>query len=127
MRLTTKGQYAINGLLDLVRNGNGQAVRLEDIARRQGISLHYLEQLFRKMRLQKIVRSLRGPGGGYVLTKPANQISLKSVISSVGEPLGQTVATHGATPETAMLQVWLGEFNTVMNNHLDTKTIQDLL
>ena len=77
MKLTTRGRFAVNAMLDLVKHTNNNTpVRLEDISERQNISKPYLEQLFNKMKRVGLVKSLRGPGGGYVLAREANEITL---------------------------------------------------
>jgi len=85
MRLTSKGRYAVRAMLDLTFNSNGNPVRLQEISSRQSISLHYLEQLFRKLRTGKVVKSVRGPGGGYVLSRAMDEISVKDILECVGE------------------------------------------
>src|SRR6478735_10829771 len=85
MRLTSKGRYAGRAILDLTFNSNGRPVRLQEISERQNISLHYLEQLFRRLRKGLVVKSVRGPGGGYVLSRSMDEISVKDVLVSVGE------------------------------------------
>lgn len=85
MRLTSKGRYAVRAMLDLTFNSSGNPVRLQEISTRQSISLHYLEQLFRKLRTGKVVKSVRGPGGGYVLARSMDEISVKDVLDCVGE------------------------------------------
>src|SRR6478672_9129179 len=85
MRLTSKGRYAVRAMLDLTFHSNGNPVRLQEISTRQSISLHYLEQLFRKLRTGKVVKSVRGPGGGYVLSRSMDEISIKDVLDCVGE------------------------------------------
>lgn len=85
MRLTSKGRYAVRAILDLSLSSHGRPVRLQEISERQSISLHYLEQLFRKLRNGRVVNSVRGPGGGYVLARTADEISLLSILESVGE------------------------------------------
>jgi len=87
MRLTTKGQYAVRAMVKLASHRGGEPVSLKDISREEGISLAYLEQLFLKLRKGDIVRSVRGPGGGYVLARAAVDISVGDVISVVEEPL----------------------------------------
>jgi Rrf2 family iron-sulfur cluster assembly transcriptional regulator len=72
-------------MLDLTFHSNGNPVRLQEISTRQSISLHYLEQLFRKLRTGKVVKSVRGPGGGYVLSRAMDEISIRDVLDSVGE------------------------------------------
>jgi Rrf2 family iron-sulfur cluster assembly transcriptional regulator len=90
MRLTTKGRYAVTAMLDLaIHHGEGP-VTLADIARRQGISLSYLEQLFAQLRKRGLVSSSRGPGGGYRLGKEANHIAVVDVIGAVDETVDAT-------------------------------------
>ena len=90
MKLTTKGRYAITAMLDVAINGPTKSVALHDISNRQSISLSYLEQLFSKLRNAKLVKSQRGPGGGYLLAKDSNKISLFDVITAVDENIDQT-------------------------------------
>ncbi|HLU61268.1 MAG TPA: Rrf2 family transcriptional regulator [Gammaproteobacteria bacterium] len=90
MKLTTKGRYAVTAMLDLALNGEHQAVCLGDIAARQDISLAYLEQLFTRLRKQGLVDSVRGPGGGYRLGRPAEEITVAAIIAAVDEPLETT-------------------------------------
>lgn len=87
MRLTTRGRYAVTALLDLALQEAQQdtAVSLSDIAKRQSISISYLEQLFSKLRKQGFVVSTRGAAGGYHLAKPLNEIDVMSVITAVDE------------------------------------------
>src|SRR4051812_44810367 len=85
MRLTSKGRYAVRAILDLSFNSNGKPVRLQEISDRQSISLHYLEQLFRRLRKGSVVKSVRGPGGGYVLARSMDDIAVKEILTSVGE------------------------------------------
>ena len=76
MRLTTKGRFAVSAMVDLAINGGRGPVTLSGISERQRISLSYLEQLFGKLRRNNIVASVRGPGGGYCLARPAYKISI---------------------------------------------------
>lgn len=87
MRLTTRGRYAVTALLDLaVQESRHQgAVSLSDIAKRQSISISYLEQLFSKLRKKGLVNSTRGASGGYHLAKPLDQIDVMSIITAVDE------------------------------------------
>jgi Rrf2 family transcriptional regulator, iron-sulfur cluster assembly transcription factor len=87
MRLSTKAQYAVRAMVSLNLHANGSPVSIKDIAGRENISLNYLEQLFAKLRRGKIVKSVRGPGGGYVLARPAAQIRVDEIIDSVEETL----------------------------------------
>lgn len=90
MRLTTKGRYAVTAMLDLSLNYGFGAITLADISERQGISLSYLEQLFARLRKQGLVSSSRGPGGGYRLSRSAEDITVLDVISAVDEKVDNT-------------------------------------
>lgn len=90
MRLTTKGRYAVTAMLDLALHYDDGPVSLADISERQGISLSYLEQLFTKLRRTGLVRSTRGPGGGYSLSRPAEEIAVAEVIGAVDENVDTT-------------------------------------
>lgn len=85
MRLSTKGRYAVTAMLDLALNGTEGPVTLAEISENQGISLSYLEQLFAALRSKKLVRGVRGPGGGYYLGRPADEISIANIICAVDE------------------------------------------
>ncbi|ALG67581.1 Fe-S cluster assembly transcriptional regulator IscR [Beggiatoa leptomitoformis] len=90
MRLTTKGRYAVTAMLDLAIHREQKSVTLADISQRQGISLSYLEQLFSKLRKHNLVDSARGPGGGYRLSRGADEITVAQVISAVDESVDAT-------------------------------------
>ncbi|HDK38423.1 MAG TPA: Rrf2 family transcriptional regulator [Thiolapillus brandeum] len=85
MRLSTKGRYAVTAMLDLALNGQDGPVTLSDVSENQGISLSYLEQLFAALRAKKLVRGVRGPGGGYFLGRDADEISIANIICAVDE------------------------------------------
>ena len=90
MRLTTKGRFAVTAMVDLAMSGGTGPVTLGGISERQRISLSYLEQLFGKLRRSSLVTSVRGPGGGYLLAKPASDISVGEIILAVDEPIDAT-------------------------------------
>ena len=85
MKLTTKGRYAVMAMADLASNESTKPVSLNEIATRQNISLSYLEQLFLKLKNNHLVKSVRGPHGGYILEKNAKDIKLSSIIFAVNE------------------------------------------
>tara|TARA_Y100001935_G_C16963220_1_gene340441 strand:- start:94 stop:522 length:429 start_codon:yes stop_codon:yes gene_type:complete len=85
MKLTTKGRYAVMAMADLAAHQNNKPVSLTDISLRQNISQSYLEQLFSKLKKEKLVKSVRGPTGGYILEKNPNEISLSNIIFAVDE------------------------------------------
>jgi Rrf2 family iron-sulfur cluster assembly transcriptional regulator len=85
--MSTKAQYAVRAMVNLNLHSEGQPVSLRDISLRESISLTYLEQLFVKLRRGQIVKSVRGPGGGYLLARPAKDIQVDEIIDSVEESL----------------------------------------
>jgi Rrf2 family iron-sulfur cluster assembly transcriptional regulator len=90
MRLTTKGRFAVTAMVDLTQRGGKGPVTLAAISERQKISLSYLEQLFSKLRKNNVVASVRGPGGGYCLARPASKITIADIVIAVDEPLDAT-------------------------------------
>ena len=87
MKLTSKGRYAVMAMADLAKNYVEEPTSLAEISLRQGISISYLEQLFLKLRKNNLVQSTRGPSGGYVLSKPPEEIKLLSIINAVDEKI----------------------------------------
>jgi len=96
MRLSTKGRYAVMAMVDLAQRGDSGPVSLADIAARQEISLSYLEQLFAKLRRSGLVRSVRGPGGGYLLAHDRDETRIADIIVAVDEPLHAVRCSPGA-------------------------------
>lgn len=90
MRLTTKGRFAVTAMLDLAINEVDKPVTLAGISERQNISLSYLEQLFSRLRRCGLVKSVRGPGGGYRIAKNLDQITVSEIISAVDELIDAT-------------------------------------
>lgn len=134
MRLTTKGRFAVTAMIDLaMRQGNGP-VTLSGISQRQAISLSYLEQLFGKLRRHEIVESIRGPGGGYSLARPAAKVTVADIIIAVDEPLDATQCggkenCHGAHTDGARCmthELWT-TLNEKMVDYLDSVSLQDLV
>jgi Rrf2 family iron-sulfur cluster assembly transcriptional regulator len=90
MRLTTKGRYAVTAMLDLSIHAIKGPVSLADISKRQEISLSYLEQLFSKLRKSSLVASVRGPGGGYQLSRSLDSIFIAQIVDAVNECIDAT-------------------------------------
>ena len=90
MRLTTKGRYAVTAMLDLALHSGQGPVRLSVISSRQQISLSYLEQLFAKLRRRGLVKSIRGPGGGYCLDRATEETFVADIIDAVDESVDAT-------------------------------------
>lgn len=98
MRLTSKGRYAVMAMADLALHGGAdRAVPLQEVARRQEISLSYLEQLFARMRRAGLVAGVRGPGGGYRLARAADATTVAEIIAAVNEPIKATRCEEGST------------------------------
>ena len=86
MRVKNKGRYAVTAVICLARHDKKMPMQLAEIATLHEISLSYLEQLFAKLKRQGLVKSVRGPGGGYFLSRPAEKILISEVIAAVEEP-----------------------------------------
>ncbi len=133
MRLTSKGRYAVRAMLDLTTHSNGNPVRLQEISTRQNISLHYLEQLFRKLRNGQVVKSVRGPGGGYVLARQMDQITIKDVLDCVGENINPakdiigTEAEQANTVEFELSKNYFQNLGVIMREYLTTTSLGDLI
>ncbi len=95
MKLSTKGRYAVMAMVDLAMHSDNKPISLADIADRQEISLSYLEQLFAKLRRGGLVRSVRGPGGGYLLAREDVETRISDIILAVDEPIRATRCTPG--------------------------------
>jgi Rrf2 family iron-sulfur cluster assembly transcriptional regulator len=94
MKLSTKGRYAVTALADIALQG-GRLVNLGEIAERQDVSLAYLEQLFVRLRKAGLVESVRGPGGGYRLGLPADQVRIIDVMAAVDETVSAVRCEDG--------------------------------
>jgi Rrf2 family iron-sulfur cluster assembly transcriptional regulator len=133
MRLTSKGRYAVRAMLDLTVNSNGNPVRLQEISNRQNISLHYLEQLFRRLRNGETVKSVRGPGGGYILARSMDEITIKDVLDCVGENINPAKDILGSeaesanTPEFHLSKDYFQNLGAIMKDYLSNTSLGDLI
>ena len=130
MNFTTKSHYAVNALADLEHlSSHNNPVSLRDISLRQGIDLTYLEQLFRKLRIAGIVRSVRGRNGGYVYAVKPNDISIKSIMEAVEENLDATncagTSSCHAGQRCNSHKLW-DDLNNVVDQFLSDIFISDL-
>ncbi len=133
MKLTTKGRYAVMAMADLASYQNGKPVSLNDISLRQNISLSYLEQLFSKLKNEKLVKSVRGPSGGYVLEKNPKDIKLSSIIFAVDEQVktlnckrDSKRGCNGKTMKCITHNLW-EDLEQHINNFFENVSLNDLL
>ena len=133
MKLTTKGRYAVMAMADLATNENLKPVSLNEIAVRQNISLSYLEQLFLKLKNNRLVKSVRGSQGGYVLEKKAKDIKLSSIMFAVDEEI-KTLSCKkdskkgcgGRTVKCITHNLW-DDLEKHINGFFENKSLQDLV
>ncbi len=130
MRLSTKSRYAVTSLLDLVMHSDEGPVSLADISVRQGISLSYLEQLFAKMRRNKLVISTRGPGGGYSLGANPDQVCIADVINAVDEEMqvaDKDVTNGSPSYEPCLTEKLWEELSAEIESFLTTISLADMM
>lgn len=127
MKLTTRGRFAVTSMTDLSLFAETAPVRLADVARRQKMSLPYLEQIFCKLRRAKLVKSVRGPGGGYMLARPAEEITAGEIVQAVEGQVDVSQCQGGATcrggAECLAHGLW-AELNVKMAEFLNSQTLQ---
>ena len=130
MRLTTKGRFAVTAMVDLAINSGHGPVTLASISERQKISLSYLEQLFGKLRKHDVVASVRGPGGGYCLSRPANKISMSDIIVAVDESLDASqcygLGNCHEDHQCITHDLWMG-LNKTISSYLESVSLQQLV
>lgn len=132
MRLGTKARYAVMAMVDLARSGDGGPVSLAEIAERQEISLSYLEQLFAKLRRGGLVKSVRGPGGGYLLARHRNETRISDIILAVDEPIravrcvpGEAIGCRGDRSRCLTHDLW-EELSNQIHLYLSSVSLGDV-
>lgn len=130
MRLSTKGQYAVRAMVDLAYYAKDRPVTLQEISEREDISVNYLEQLFAKLRRNEIVNSVRGPGGGYVLAKKAEELRIGEIVEAVEESLSPVACVEGdkgcdRIDKCVTFRLWKGLGDRI-KDFLNSITVQDL-
>ena len=133
MKLTTKGRYAVMAMADLASYQNGKPVSLNDISLRQNISLSYLEQLFSKLKNEKLVKSIRGPAGGYVLERNPKDIKISNIIFAVDEQVKtlnckkeSKKGCHGKTVKCITHNLW-EDLEQHINHFFENVSLSDLI
>ena len=124
MRMSTKGRFAVNAMIDLALREHAGPVALATIGARQQVSMSYLEQLFSRLRRQGLVESTRGPGGGYTLGRSADQITVAEIIGAVDDAL--TGGGAGDDEDCLSRDLWQ-RLNAVVLSHMDTITLRTLV
>jgi len=133
MKLTSKGRYAVMAMADLAKNHDPRPVSLNEISLRQGISILYLEQLFLKLKQNRLVHSTRGSHGGYVLSKTPDQIKLSNIISAVNEEVktlkcnkNSKKGCNGKSVKCITHSLW-DELGEHINLFFENKSLEDVL
>ena len=133
MKLSTKGRYAVMAMVDLAANSDGKPVSLAEIAERQEISLSYLEQLFGKLRRGGLVKSVRGPGGGYLLSRSTTDTRISDIVLAVDEPLratrcmpGSPVGCRGNSGRCLTHDLW-EELGNQIKMFLNSVSLEDVI
>ena len=133
MKLSNKGRYAVQALADLAANKDEKPTNLAEISLRQGISVPFLEQIFLKLKKRNLVKSTRGPSGGYILSKPSNEITISNIIEAVDEKV-KTVgckkeSKKGCTGKSIKCithDLW-DDLETHINNFFEKNTLKDII
>ena len=132
MKVSTKGRYALRIMLDLAMHNSGELVPLKDIARRQGITLKYMEQIISPLSKAGFVQSLRGSSGGYRLARNPSDYTVGSILRVLEGPLAPTACLETEINECPRaescptISFWNG-LNKVINDYVDSVTLEDLV
>ena len=123
MKIPTKGRYAVSAMLDLALHDNIRPLTIAEIAEKQNISLSYLEQIFAVLRKNKLVRGMRGPGGGYRLAQPVDSITIAQIIQSVDE---KALSSKDESADYLPYELWV-ELSKQIFSFLDGITLAECL
>ena len=132
MRITTKGRYGLRAVINLAMANHSRPISINSIATEENVSSEFLEQIFFKLKKAGLIKSVRGPGGGFSLNRKPSEISVRNILEAVGE-------THGLTPCTlrrrtlcdrpepcAAHEIWTG-LQKAMEDYLSSVTLKDIL
>ena len=132
MRLTTKGRYGVRAVVNLAAQGQNHPISISQISKEEDLSPEFLEQIFFKLKKAGVIRSIRGPKGGFLLNWKPSEVTIKAILDAVGESVHPTPCTHSSSEpysrekNCAMAPVW-SEFNEVIENHLNSISIEDII
>lgn len=135
VKISARGRYAVRGMLDIALNSRNFPTPLADISLRQGITISNLEQLFAKLRRAGLVRSVRGPGGGYFLAQAPQQITIADILRAVEEPLAPEAKTANCEREPStgqriddlLINVLWSRLTDQIRQILESVTLHDLV
>lgn len=132
MRLTTKGRYGVRAVLNLATQNQNHPISISQISQEENLSPEFLEQIFFKLKKAGVIRSIRGPKGGFVLNWRPSEVTIKAILDAVGESINPTPCTNGSSEpcprkkDCALAPVWNG-FYQVIEKHLDSISIKDII
>ena len=132
MRLTTKGRYGVRAVLNLAVQNQSKPVSISQISREEDLSPEFLEQIFFKLKKAGVIRSVRGPKGGFLLNWKPSDITIKKILDAVGESINPTPCTDSDTApcpreeDCALAPVWSG-FHEVIEKHLANISLKDIM
>ncbi len=132
MKISTRGRYALSFMIDLAQQGKGGYVPLKDISERQGISIKYLEQITALLSKFGLLQSIRGPQGGYRLSKDSSEYTVGEILRTTEGNLApvdydeKDAVSSEQTINTATAKMWAG-LNKVVNDYLDSVTLDSLV
>lgn len=132
LKLSTKGQYGVRAMFELARNYKKGPLSIKEIARRQGVSISYLEQLLNKLRKSKLIKSRKGPGGGYVINKNPEDISVGMILNSLEGPVAIAQCLDPSAKgckrvEGCVARLLWKSLGEKIEDFLDTINLNDLL
>jgi Rrf2 family iron-sulfur cluster assembly transcriptional regulator len=132
MRLTTKGRYGVRAVLNLAAQKQNHPISISQISKEEDLSPEFLEQIFFKLKKAGVIRSVRGPKGGFVLNWKPSEVTIKVILDAVGESINPTPCTNGSSgpcprkDDCALAPVW-NEFHELIEKHLDGISIKDII
>lgn len=132
MKISSKGRYALRMMIDIAEHNNGEWISIKDISERQGISIKYLEQIVTNLTKSGLLRSSRGPQGGYMLAKSPEQYTVGQIIRTIEGNLAPVACLENDVnlcerqDSCPTISFWKGLYD-VINNYVDSVTLQDLL
>jgi len=133
MRLSTKGRYGVRAMFDLTMHRSAGPISVKSISRRQGISINYLEQIFNQLGRAGLIQSIRGPGGGFILSRTPGEIKILDIIKAVKEPVAPVACVDDKDPDqceridTCVAHLLWKRLGERIREVLENTSLEDLL